>query len=107
MVGGCSGMLTAHAKHGRRSVRWDAAAGGIRAGRPRAAPEPQILTCSAVLTTPALLPAFLPAFPTAAHLRCRYAYPITCTGFTTDPATGRVTEVQVCTAAVLPHCCTA
>ena len=25
---------------------------------------------------------------------CRYAYPVTCTGFTTDPATGHVTEVQ-------------
>jgi hypothetical protein len=37
----------------------------------------------------ALLPAPLPGFTP-----CRYAYPVTCTGFTTDPSTGRVTEVQ-------------
>ena len=35
-----------------------------------------------------------PLPPSAPPPQCRYAYPITCTGFTTDPASGRVLEVQ-------------
>lgn len=35
----------------------------------------------------------------------RYAYPITCTGFTKDPATGLVTEVQVGSNPARPPSC--